>query len=169
MCLIPCGINKEYNRKGETKKQQCWHYSFLSNLNFQEKCTVANSVVFLTDSRLTWSFSLAMDQPKIFQSTPQLVSPLLKYTLLADPPKRCSTSVRYHLILNPQLKWFNLCQSSGVLLTFFQPIYYWFTFNEEISINSTVHHRGICSPFVPAGVQPPFSSSQVQQRTHGAA
>lgn len=33
---------------------------------------------------------------------------------------------------------------------------------------STVHHGGLRSSLVPAGVQPPLSAGQVQQRSHGA-
>lgn len=86
---------------------------------------MANSAfVHLTDSRLTWRFSLATDQPKISQSTPRLVSLPPKYTLSVDPPKRCSTSVRYNLIHSPQWKeLFNhIWHCSGLIRTFFQPM-----------------------------------------------
>lgn len=51
MCLIPCGINKEYNLKGETKKTAMLTLLiFMSDLNFKEKFIVANSaLVFCFD------------------------------------------------------------------------------------------------------------------------
>lgn len=56
---------------------------------------------------------------------------------------------------------------SGQILTSLQPIRKQF-WSFHLSCSPTVHHRGICSSFVPAGVQPPISTSQIQQRTHGA-
>lgn len=111
-----------------------------------------------TDSRLTWRFSLATDQPKIYQSTPRLVSLQPKYTSLEDPQKRCSTSARYRLTHDFKGKVFVTNNNNWII-----------TNNDILFCLPKVHHRRICSSFVTARVQSPISPGQVQQRTHGVA